>query len=75
MMNQHRSAALLDHEGHPLLDCADCGSPLSASDLGDVGLPLPNPADSAEDYCDAQLLDPRELRHLHCLEAELADAQ
>ena len=75
MANQHRSAALLDREGRPILACADCGSPLSASDLGDLGLPVPDQAESAADYCDAQLLDPRELRHLHCLEAELADAQ
>ncbi len=75
MANRHRSAALLDRDGHPFLACADCGSPLSASDLDDLGLPVPHQADSAEDYCDAQFLDPSELRHLRCLEAELADAQ
>jgi hypothetical protein len=52
------------------LRCSTCRSSLSAADLDDFGLRTPEPGESSADYCDAELLDPLELRHLGCMERE-----
>jgi hypothetical protein len=55
--------ALVDSEGRPLFTCTVCHGPLAHSDLDDFGLRAPDYGESAEEYCDAELVDPRELRH------------
>ena len=50
--------------------CAVCKGPLANSDLGKFGLRRPDFGETADEYCDRELLDPRELRHLACLVQE-----
>jgi hypothetical protein len=47
--------------------CAACEGPLTSPDLGELGLRTPDFGETADQYCDRELLDPRELRHLACL--------
>ena len=49
--------------------CPACDTALSTADLADLGLRGPDAAETQEEYCDTELLDPRELRHLQCLES------
>ena len=67
-VNANRPGALKDRNGLALFFCAACTQPLTADDLGDFGLRPPPPGETADDYCDEELLDPRDLRHLRCLE-------
>ncbi|MEX1254464.1 MAG: hypothetical protein WEE64_08990 [Dehalococcoidia bacterium] len=50
--------------------CAVCKGALAGSDLGEFGLRTPDFGETADQYCDRELLDPRELRHLACLMRE-----
>ncbi len=67
------SPVLLDTKGHPLFTCCACQTPLSASDLIDLGLRAPDRGETAEEYCDSELLNPAELRHTGCLERAVDD--
>lgn len=71
MKNRQHVSTLSTSRHRQRLFCSGCGSPLSAADLDDFGLRTPEPGESSEDYCDAELLDPLELRHLGCVEIEL----
>ncbi len=51
----------------PSFICPACDTALSTADLAELGLRGPDLAETQEEYCDAELLDPRELRHLQCL--------
>jgi hypothetical protein len=53
-----------------IFTCAACAGPLTEEDLGDLGLRRPDCGETVDDYCDRELLDPRELRHLACLMGE-----
>ncbi len=70
MKNRQHASTLSTNSRRQRLLCSGCGSPLSAADLDDFGLRTPEPGESSEDYCDAELLDPLELRHLGCMESE-----
>ena len=70
MKNRQHASTLSTTRHKQRLLCSGCGSPLSAADLDDFGLRTPEPGESSEDYCDAELLDPLELRHLGCMESE-----
>ncbi len=65
--------ALVGSDGRPLFTCRACRTPLSAVDLADLGLRVPDAGETADEYCHAELLDPRELRHAHCLERQVDD--
>ncbi len=47
--------------------CPACNVPLTADDFAAIGLRAPDIGESADEYCDEELLDPLELRHLACL--------
>lgn len=70
MKNRQHASTLSTSRHSQRLLCSGCGSPLSAADLDDFGLRPHGPAESSEDYCNAELLDPLELRHLGCVESE-----
>jgi hypothetical protein len=53
-----------------VFECALCDKPLDASHLSEFGLRTPDNGETADQYCDRELLDPRELRHLACLMKE-----
>ena len=65
---------LLDFSGRPFFYCRVCGDPLSGDDILAVGLRLPEPNESVEEYCDEELVDSRELRHAHCAPATTQQA-
>jgi hypothetical protein len=73
-VNANRNSALKDRNGLVLFHCAACSQALTSDDLGDFGLRPPRPGETADDYCDEELLDPRELRHLRCLDSRAASA-
>ena len=68
MARSDKSPVLPVAEVNALFTCPVRGVPLFASDLADLGLRTPDPAETVEDYCDAELLDPGGLCHLRCLE-------
>lgn len=65
-----KSDVMRDCNGLPLLLCATCGQALCMNDLIEQSLRLPEPAESREDYVDAELLD--DLAHVACLNASLS---
>lgn len=71
MTDRDSSRPLLPRQGQPLLTCPGCQRPLSASDLANLGLPIPQPGVTVEEYCDAELLDPDELHHIQCLQRDV----
>ncbi len=70
MSSEASSPAATDTQDAPAFICAGCKLPLTASDFGEFGLRTPDYGETVDDYCDAELLDPRELRHLACLTRE-----
>lgn len=64
--------AILDRDGCPLLVCARCGQPVTADDLFDLGLRVPDDGERRDDYFAAELLD--SLSHVDCTRVKRADA-
>ena len=58
------SEPLLDRSGHVLFRCGDCGAPISQADIHDLGMRLPEPGESADEYFDAELVNA--FRHERC---------
>lgn len=58
---------VLDFKGHPFMLCAACGAPLRKEDFWNAGLRLPEYGETADEYCDAELVD--DLRHVACFSA------
>ena len=56
--------AIVDHHGKAIFVCADCGEPITADDLFDLGLRAPDDGESRDDYFAAELLDG--LSHVAC---------
>lgn len=66
-MSSHLDTGTIQQaQGAALFSCALCERDLSQSDLADLGLRTPDSEESAEEFCDAELIDLNELRHLHC---------
>lgn len=64
----HHSPTSQHTKATTCLTCPSCEAPLTNANLADLGLRVPDPGETPEAYCDAELLDPRELRHLRCSE-------
>jgi hypothetical protein len=47
--------------------CVVCRGPLTGWDMGECGLRPPDFGETVDEYCDRELLNPRDLRHLACL--------
>ena len=62
--------AVLDHQGRVMFRCRSCGGPVSTDDFFEIGLRLPEPGESADEYCDAELLDG--VDHVDCQRAARA---
>jgi hypothetical protein len=60
----HTDTPVLDHGGHVMFRCGGCAGPMSQADILDLGLRLPEPGETANDYLDAELIDA--LRHERC---------
>lgn len=73
-MNANGNGILKDRNGLAIFHCNACAGPLTSDDLGDFGLRPPRPGETGDDYCDEELIDPRELRHLRCLESRRVSA-
>lgn len=58
---------VIDHRGAIMFHCSYCMAPLTQDDFGDLGMRLPDPGESREDYCDGELID--SLQHVRCAEA------
>jgi len=56
--------AVIDHQGRIMFLCAACGLPITKSDLFELGLRLPDPGESKDDYCASELID--SLTHGDC---------
>jgi hypothetical protein len=67
-MNQ--SSIVKDRLGHVLFSCMKCGRPLDADDFFELGMRLPHPAESRDEYFDAELVD--SASHASCIRAERA---
>ena len=72
MVAHDETHPLLDRQGQPRFKCGVCRATLSASDVAELGLRIPDPDETIEEYCDAELLDPQELYHPRCREREAA---
>jgi len=59
-----------DFQGQDLLHCSHCGRPLTQAEFFDLGLRLPEPGESRDEYCDAEVLD--SVTHTACLAATRA---
>lgn len=64
------SDAVVDFQGRIMFYCAACGSPITKSDIFELGLRLPEPGESKDDYCEAELIDA--ITHVDCLKAARA---
>lgn len=56
-----------DHRGVVMFHCSYCMTPLTVDDFIELGLRIPDPSESRDDYCDAELID--SLQHLRCAAA------
>ena len=56
--------AVLDRHGLAMFRCRLCGAAVSTDDFFEIGLRLPEPGESADDYCDAELIDG--IDHVDC---------
>jgi hypothetical protein len=64
------SAPVADYRGNILFRCSDCGRPLTHDDFFHLGLRMPEPDESRDDYHEAELLD--SVRHEDCRRARQA---
>ncbi|MBI5288222.1 MAG: hypothetical protein HY873_04550 [Chloroflexi bacterium] len=62
--------ALRDTRGQPMFVCPDCGRALTAEDVFEHGLRLPDYGETRDEYYEAELLD--SLGHVSCLRARRA---
>lgn len=74
MVAHDETHPLLDRQGRPRFLCGVCRAALSASDLAELGLRVPDSDETIEEYCDAELLDAQEVYHRRCREREEAAA-
>lgn len=58
------SSPVLDSHGRVMFQCRSCGGAVSTDDLFEIGLRLPEPGESADEYCDAELIDG--VDHIDC---------
>ena len=59
-----------DRHGRPMFVCPDCGEALTADDVFEHGLRLPDCGETRDEYFEAELLD--NLGHVSCLRARRA---
>ena len=64
------SEPLVDRHGAIMFRCDHCAAPISRSDVLELGLRLPDPTESADEYLDAELID--SFRHPSCIVASKA---
>jgi hypothetical protein len=57
--------AVTDDRGRVMFHCSVCGEAMTRSDFYDAELRLPDRGESAEEYCDAELID--QLEHATCV--------
>ena len=74
MVAHDENDPLLDRAGRTRFLCGVCRAALSASDLAELGLRVPDSDETIGEYCDAELLDAQELYHPRCREREEAAA-
>ncbi len=55
---------VVDFRGTIMFHCSYCSAPLSEDDFIELGVRMPDPSESREDYCDAELID--SLQHASC---------
>ena len=72
MTHHHDSPALKKSDDTTTFACPGCQRALKPSDLIELGLRAPAPGETETEYCDSELIDPRELYHLSCLERTVA---
>jgi hypothetical protein len=64
------SSPVLDQHGRVMFSCRSCGAPITTDDFFEWCLRLPEPGETRDDYCDAELIDAAE--HIECLRAARA---
>jgi len=64
------SSPILDRHGRIMFNCRACGAPITSDDFFDLGLRLPEPGESKDDFCDRELIDA--IEHMDCLRAARA---
>jgi hypothetical protein len=55
---------ILDEAGRVMFRCGTCGGAISDDDFFEIGLRLPESGESADDYCDAELIE--RIDHVAC---------
>jgi hypothetical protein len=58
---------LLDPDNRPMFVCAICGRALTRDDIFELGLRLPEPGETWEEYGEADLIDA--IEHVVCAES------
>lgn len=64
------SGPVVDFQGRTMFFCSACAAPITYDDFFDMGLRLPDPRESKDDYCESQLIDT--IEHVDCLRAARA---
>ena len=57
MASQNGSQAVVDHLGHTVLTCASCHTPLTPDDFFELGMRLPEPDETRDEYIEDELID------------------
>ena len=64
------SEPLTDRQGHSMFLCKRCSRPLTGDDIVALGLRVPDPGESRDEYLEAELID--DLDHSDCTTAACA---
>jgi hypothetical protein len=62
---------LLGPDGRPIFVCAICHQALGKDDIFDLGLRVPEPGETWEEYADAEVIDA--IEHVACAESRAAE--
>ena len=62
--------AVADFRGLIMFSCESCGKALNGDDFFALGMRVPDPGESRDDYCEAELLDV--VKHVDCMRARQA---
>jgi hypothetical protein len=67
-MSTTTDAIMIDRDAKAMFLCGRCAEPLTEHDFFDLGMRLPEPGESRDEYFDAELLD--EIVHERCVGAQ-----
>lgn len=69
-MTSSAQDAVVDFRGRIMFHCSVCGAAITKDDFFHIGLRFPDPDETKDDYCEAELVDT--VTHPRCLTAARA---